>query len=98
MIVNGVETTAFFINKVNTEVDTLDSIDAMVIHSLSERISVMQKMKNSINASLNDPSLTSDPGTLAKVQAIMAEYTLQITMYEKLASSGIKAIDTLVKS
>lgn len=98
MIINGVEQSVFIINKVSTEVDTLDSIDSMVINSISERISVMQEIKNSINSSLNDPSLISDPGMLTKVQAVMAEYTLQITLYEKLASSGLKGIDTLVKS
>lgn len=98
MIINGVETSAFYINKVDSGIDSLNTLDSMVIQSLSDEISALQKVKDTITLSLDNPNLLSDPGQLTKIQAIIADYMLVIGLYEKMASSGLKAIDTLVKS
>lgn len=98
MIIDGVQTSAFVINRVSSEVDSLDELDAVIIKTVADKVSVMQDMKQSIISSLSEPSLLSDPGVLVRVQAAMAEYNLQIAMFEKMAASGLKAIDSLVKS
>ncbi|MGL4222565.1 MAG: type III secretion system inner rod subunit SctI [Shewanella sp.] len=76
----------------------IGSIDSLFIEAISNKVSVMQDVKLSINNALSDPTLISDPASLAKVQAMMADYSLNISLFEKIAQSGIKAVDTLVKS
>ncbi|MGL4951246.1 MAG: type III secretion system inner rod subunit SctI [Mycoplasma sp.] len=83
-----------------SKVDAKDigSIDSLFIEAISNKVSVMQDVKLSINNALSDPTLISDPASLARVQAMMADYSLNISLFEKIAQSGIKAVDTLVKS
>lgn len=95
---NNLEASAISINKVNSKVESLDELDFMLVDAVSDKITVMQALKENINISLTDPVLVSDPQALAKVQAMMAEYNVTITLFEKMASSGVKAVDTLVKS
>lgn len=98
MIIIPLDVSMITINKIDSEADTLGSIDGLVIESMSQRITKMQHLKDSIMVDLINPTVISDPGALTRVQAALADYTLMISLYEKMASSAIKTIDTLVKS
>ena len=86
------------INKINNEENTVGTIDGMIIESMSSRISDMQKVKDQIISSLNNPILISDPGSLQKVQAMIADYQVTIELVSKVAQSAVRTVDTLVKS
>ncbi len=98
MAIEPVEGAKLELTRIVSEADSLDGVDAMMVEAMSDKISVLQSAKAEIQKSLLDPTLTSDPGALAAVQAMLADYQLNIELYSKIASTLLKNIDTLVKS
>lgn len=88
----------FSINRVENSYDGVDGIDVTMIEAMSDKVSVMQQVKAEISKAMTDPTLISDPGTLLKVQAMLADYQLNIEFSSKIASQLLKGVDTLVKS
>lgn len=76
----------------------LDEIDSAIITALSDKVTVMQQVRDSIITSLADPILISDPAALMRVQALMADYSLNIEMASKMAQKIVSTVDSLVKS
>ncbi len=92
------ERSVLSINKINNDENTVGTIDGVIIGALSNRISDMQKVKDQIISSLNNPILISDPAALQKVQAMIADYQVTIELVSKVAQSAVRTVDTLVKS
>ncbi len=84
--------------RIISDLDAVDGVDYMILEAMSDKVSVLQTVKAEIQRSLTDPALTSDPAALAAVQAMLADYQLNIELYSKIASSLLKNVDTLVKS
>lgn len=97
MISNSVDI-PFSINKIQSKIDDLGTLDNILIHVASNKMSEMQRIKEHIQTALSDPVAVSDPATLITLQALMADYTMKISFLEKMAGSVIKIVDTLVKS
>ncbi len=88
----------FSINRIESDFDGVDGIDAAFIEAMSDKISVMHQLKQEIAKALTNPTLTSDPSALIAVQAMVADYNLNIEFTAKIASTLLKNVDTLVKS
>ena len=86
------------VQKVSSQLDTVDGLDSLIIETMADKVSVLQSVKAEIKAALTDPTLTSDPAALAAVQAMLADYSLNIELYSKVSNSLLRHIDSLVKS
>ncbi len=98
MSIDKVGGTQLEFQRIISDTDAVDGVDYMILEAMSDKVSVLQSVKAEIQKSLLDPTLTSDPATLAAVQAMLADYQLNIELYSKIASSLLKNVDTLVKS
>lgn len=98
MQIEKIQGTDFSINRIESDFDGVDGLDATFIEAMSDKISVMHQLKQEIAAALTNPTLTSDPGALIAVQAMIADYNLNIEYTAKIASTLLKNVDTLVKS
>ncbi len=98
MQVEKIQGSNFSINRIESEFDGVDGVDATFIEAMTDKISVMHQLKQEIAQALTNPVLTSDPGALIAVQAMIADYNLNIEYTAKIASTLLKNVDTLVKS
>ncbi len=98
MQVERIKGTDFSINRIESEFDGVDGLDATFIEAMSDKISVMHQLKQEIAKALSNPTLASDPNALIQVHAMIADYNLNIEFAAKVASTLLKNVDTLVKS
>lgn len=76
----------------------LNSLDEEFVQALSDKMSVMHQMKKEMNQLAQNADQISDPATLLKVQAMLADYSLNVDLTSKIAQRILSGIDSLVKS
>lgn len=84
--------------KTTVENASLDTLDQEFLNAVSEKMAVMQEMKMQISTLTQRANGVTDPATLIKIQALMADYSLNVDLTSKIAQRLLTGIDSLVKS
>ena len=92
-IKNGITVT-----RISRKIEGLSDIDESFLEAVSNKMAVMQEMKVEINAMMSTTDNAIDPVTLVKMQALLADYSLNVDLVSKVAQRLIAGVDSLVKS
>lgn len=87
------------INRISSKgVDGLNDLDEEFIRAMADKMSVLQQAKLDITQMIDRSGSISDPAALIKMQAQLADYSLNVEFVSRFAQRVIGSIDSLVKS
>ncbi|MGL5334949.1 MAG: type III secretion system inner rod subunit SctI [Enterovibrio sp.] len=86
------------INRMSNGVEGLNDLDEQFIRAMADKMSVMQQAKLDITQMIDRSGSVTDPAMLIKMQAQLADYSLNVEFVSRFAQRIIGSIDSLVKS